>query len=205
MAQDIFKPSKRVDVKVEEEKLMTVGGKKKPHLQTRLLTLYGGGRATTGEPHQYHDFIHLSPRTQSRIFEKCAPLYGKGFSLRSIEEKTGIAKSTIRSALKEHGLELRGQASGNQSNSNHKNSRHSGGTPYGWAVFDGKVVIDPKEQRVIREILKLHKSGISYNGIAKQLNNQKVPTRLNGKWRDRVIKFIIDRQKNLKKNGGSND
>lgn len=29
MAQDIFKPSKRVDVKVEEKKLMTVGGKKK--------------------------------------------------------------------------------------------------------------------------------------------------------------------------------
>ncbi len=29
MVQDIFKPSKRVDVKVEEEKLMTVGGKKK--------------------------------------------------------------------------------------------------------------------------------------------------------------------------------
>ena len=64
------------------------------YLLPRLQKKNGGGKATTDEPPQFHDFIGLSLRTQDRIFKKCAPLYEEGRSLRDIEEKTGIARAT---------------------------------------------------------------------------------------------------------------
>ena len=175
------------------------------YLLPRLQKKNGGGKATTDEPPQFHDFIGLSLRTQDRIFKKCAPLYEEGRSLRDIEEKTGIARSTIRKALQENGFALRNPNQGNGKDFNSKNRKYSGGVPYGWVCFDGKLVIDPKEQLVIRQIMKLRQTGAAYNAIAKHLNAKKVPTRLNGKWRDTTIKLIINRQKKQNPNGGSNE
>lgn len=60
------------------------------------LAINGGRTQWTGEHLIAHDFIELSPRTPTRIIEKCGPLYEKGLSLRDIEAQTGIPKSTIR-------------------------------------------------------------------------------------------------------------
>jgi hypothetical protein len=57
---------------------------------------FGGGTQWIDEHRIPLDFIELSSRTPARIIEKCAPLYEKGLFLRDIEERTGIAKSTIR-------------------------------------------------------------------------------------------------------------
>jgi hypothetical protein len=101
------------------------------------------------------------------------------------------------------GLELRKPNSDKSKDDQNPNRKYSDGVPYRMAYFHGKLIIDAKEQTIVREIMKLHQSGTSYNAIAKHLNNKKVPTRLNGKWRDSTIKLIIVRQKKIKQNGCS--
>lgn len=76
--------------------------------------------------------------------------------------------------------------------------RRSGGYPHGWHLFDGRLVIDPKEQRVIRHIMQLYKQGTSKVDIAKYLNDKKIPTRSQGLWNESTIRSISARQKNLK-------
>jgi hypothetical protein len=39
-------------------------------------------------------------------------------------------------------------------------------------TLDGKLIVDPKEQLIIRKILKLRQSGISLRAIADELNHQ---------------------------------
>ena len=51
--------------------------------------------------------------------------------------------------------------------------------------------------------MKLRQTGAAYNAIAKHLNAKKVPTRLNGKWRDTTIKLIINRQKKQNPKGSN--
>ena len=69
----------------------------------------GGTRLSTPlrQPPIPHDIIRFFQKTKERIFDICAPLYEAGCSLREIEEKTGLAKSSIREALNRRGLTLR--------------------------------------------------------------------------------------------------
>ena len=151
----------------------------------------GGPRVSTGEPYYSHDLIDLSPRTTSRIIEKCAPLYEKGFSLRDIEERTGIAKSTIRETLTKNGFALRNPHNGNASKVDNKRTKRGGSTPFGYAYLDGKLLMDPKEQIALRKIFSLWKSGKSYQAIASELNDKKIPTRSGKPWIKSVVRSII--------------
>ncbi|MEZ4872695.1 MAG: recombinase family protein [Bdellovibrionales bacterium] len=152
---------------------------------------FGGGAQWTNEPNHHHDFIELSPRTQSRIYEKCAPLYEKGLSIRDIEERTGIPKSTVREALTKSGVSLRNPLNGNARHIDRLHTKRGGHTPYGYAYLDGQLLIDPKEQIIVRKILKLHQSGMSGNAIATELNCQKIPSRTGKTWRPCVVRRII--------------
>ncbi|MFZ4715443.1 MAG: recombinase family protein [Bacteriovoracaceae bacterium] len=164
----------------------------------KCFTRNGGPRVSTDEPFYCHDFIDLSPRTTLRIIEKCAPLYEKGLSLRDIEERTGIAKSTIREALTKSGFALRNPLNGNTPSIDSKRTKRGDSTPFGYAYLDGELLMDPKEQIALRKILSLWNAGKSYQGIANELNRQKVPTRLKGLWRKCVVLSIIRRQKENK-------
>lgn len=159
------------------------------------LEINGGGRVWTGEPFQAHDFIPLSPKTKAVIFEKCAPLYKKGLSIRDIEEATGIPKSTIRVALTSGGMSLRNPTNGNARKIDRTQSKRGGHTPYGYSYLDGKLLIDPKEQTVARKILKLRHEGQTFQAIADELNRHKTPTRSGKPWIKSVIRSIILRTK----------
>lgn len=152
---------------------------------------FGGPTQWTGEHRIAHDFIELSPRTPTRIIEKCAPLYEKGFSLRDIEERTGIPKTTIRETLSKSGFALRNPTNGNATKIDNKRTKRGGSTPFGYAYLDGKLLMDPKEQIALRKILKLWKVGKSYQAIADELNNQKTPTRSGKPWIRSVVRSII--------------
>jgi hypothetical protein len=93
---------------------------------------------------------------------------------------------------------LRNFAIGNGKAGDRKRSKRCGHTPYGFAYLDGQLVIDPKEHLIVRKIIKLHQSGKSNQSIANELNNQKIPTRLKGKWQKSVIHSIIKRHKENK-------
>lgn len=58
----------------------------------------GGREVTINEPLYAHDFIEISARTPSRIYEECAPLY---------------EKSTVRETLKKNEMALRNPLNGN--------------------------------------------------------------------------------------------
>lgn len=145
----------------------------------------------TGEPRFAHDFIELSPRTPARIIEKCTPLYEKGLSLRDIEVRTGIAKSTIRETLIKKGFALRNTLNGNVSKIDNKRTKRGGSTPFVYAYLDGKLLMDPNEQVALRKILSFWKAGMSYQAIADELNNKKVFTRSGKPWIRSVVRSIV--------------
>ena len=87
-------------------------------------------------------------------------------SLRDIEERTGIPKSTIQETLTKNGFALR-------------NPRN------------GKLLMDPKEQIALRKIISLWKAGMSYQAIADELNDKKKPTRSGKPWIRSVVRSII--------------
>ena len=151
----------------------------------------GGGEVTINEPLYAHDFIELSPRTPSRIYEECAPLYESGLSIRDIEERIGIPKSTVRETLKKNGMALRNPLNGNAIHIDRLHTKRGGHTPYGYAYLDGQLIIDPKEQIIVRKIMKLHQSALSGNAIAKELNRQKIPSRTGKSWSPCVVRRII--------------
>ncbi|MBL7671785.1 MAG: recombinase family protein [Bdellovibrionaceae bacterium] len=151
----------------------------------------GGPSHRINEHQNHHDFIELSPRTQSRIYEKCAPLYEKGLSIRDIESVTGIPKSTVREALTKSGMSLRNPINGNARHIDRLHTKRGGHTPYGYAYLDGQLLIDPREQIIVRKILKLHQSGMSGNAIAAELNRQTIPSRTGKTWRPCVVRRII--------------
>ena len=166
----------------------------------------GGTEVSTDEPFYQHDFIELSSRTPSRIYEKCAPLYESGLSIRDIEEQTGIPKTTVRETLRKKGMALRNPLNGNSKTIDGTKNKRSGHPPYGYAYLDGHLLVDPKEQIIVRKILKLHQSVPSGNAIVRELNNQKIPSRNGKSWCPSVVRGIINRNKSKQtKSGGSNE
>jgi len=168
--------------------------------------LFGcGGRGVTIHEHPkaipyHHDIIKFSPRTQEHIFHECAPLYEKGMSLREIEEKTGIPKTTIRETLTSHGMVLR-KAPDRQSSENKKPiKRRTPVIPYGYAWLEGQMIMEPKEYKIVLKILGLWEKGLSCRAIAKKLNEQNTPTRMGKKWNKTVIGSIIQRHLDDKNN-----
>lgn len=99
-------------------------------------------------------------------------------------------------------MSLRNPLNGNASKIDRTKSKRGGHTPYGQAYLDGQLLVDPKEQMIVRKILKLHHSGLSGNAIARELNNQKIPSRNGKSWSPSVVREIIKRNKSNYKNSG---
>lgn len=123
----------------------------------------------------------------------------KGLSIRDIEERTGIPKSTVREALTKSGMSLRNPLNGSARQIDRLHTKRGGHTPYGYAYLDGQLLFDPKEQSIVRKILKLHQSGMSGNAIATELNHQKIPSRTGKTWRPCVVRRIIKANQTMKK------
>lgn len=112
----------------------------------------------------------------------------------------------MRETLKKNGVTLRNPLNGNASKIDRTKNKRGGHTPYGYAYLDGQLLIDPKEQIIVRKILKLNHSGLSGNAITKELNRLKIPTRTGKLWCPSVVREIIKRNKsNQTKPGGSNE
>ena len=73
-----------------------------------------------------------------------------------------------------------------------------GVVPYGFAYLEGELVVDPRETKVVHQMVKLWQSGKSFKAIADMLNSHKVPTRMDRKWSKRVVRAVVGRH--LKKN-----
>jgi hypothetical protein len=163
----------------------------------------GGPTGTTDAPTEiisnYHGIIRFSKNTADSIFAICKPLYEKGCSIREIEKQTGIPKTTVRETLTAHGFTLRNFQKDKTAKPKRPSAMRGGTIPYGYAYLEGQLVKHPTEFTIVLKVMKLWTSGKSSRAIAKQLNAQKVATRLGKSWTHSVINSIIKRQLDFKK------
>lgn len=76
-----------------------------------------------------------------------------------------------------------------------QNGHARGVPPYGFVVVAGKLVEDPREQKIVQRVLAQWRSGKSFNAIAQTLNVQKVRPRSGKSWDHSVIRSIVQRNK----------
>ena len=63
---------------------------------------------------------------------------------------------------------------------------------FGWGLdASGEQVKDPAEQKVLREILRLHGKRESPETIARDLAGRGIPTQKGGKWRGKTVRKIV--------------
>ncbi len=113
--------------------------------------------------------------------------------MREIERQTGFVKTTIKKTLNSRGLTLRNYHNRRKPKAKDPKAMRPGTIPFGYAYLEGKLVKDPKEYKIVLQIQRLWKSGKSCSDIAKVLNNQKTPTRMDKRWGKSVIARILKR------------
>ncbi|MBX2988834.1 MAG: recombinase family protein [Bdellovibrionaceae bacterium] len=74
---------------------------------------------------------------------------------------------------------------------------HIGVSPYGYCIIRGSLVEVPKEQEVIRLVLKLRSENKTLSAIAEHLNKHRVKPRNAKRWDHSTVNSIIKR--NIKK------
>lgn len=165
---------------------------------------FGRAVETTDAPKNsvanYHDFIRFLPKNKESIYSICLPLYQQGISLREIERQTGFAKTTILNTFTKSGLPLRKNKSAQKIRIKRQFVVKGGPVPYGYAYLEGKLVVDPKEYKIVLEIYHQWQKRKSYRAISRYLNEQQITTRAGNKWTNEIIKRIIDRHERKLKN-----
>lgn len=134
------------------------------------------------------------------IFEKAAPFYENGLSLREISKKLDVPKTSLRKALIEGGVVLRDSNRGLTKKDSQSIRRHIGVAPYGYCVINGLLVEVPKEQETVKLVMQLKSAGRNLTAIAKHLNSHKIKTRSSGKWDHSIVRSIINRYENFGRN-----
>jgi hypothetical protein len=171
---------------------------KKPLLLCSRRGLYFGraffSNCRIDQPLDYIDFDYS--RTLG-LFEKIAPLYESGASLREISKNLKVARDTIRRSLKEGGITIR-PGWGAEDFPNERLRRfHFGIPPFGYYVRNGKLIEHPTEYITLRVIIKLRSEGKTLMAIAEALNDQGLRPRRASKWDHSSIRNILLRHKNV--------
>jgi hypothetical protein len=173
-----------------------------------MIFLNGAGGATIKEQLPMltypHDIINFFENPASSNFDDFLRLYQKGLSLREISEASGFSRSTIRDLLVLNKVPLRTNKKTTTEGSVKPQRAFWGAIPYGYTPLDGKLVIDPKEIKIVRKILVLHQKGTSFNAISIFLNNQKIPSKLGKRWSDKTVASIIRKHPSNKTEGDYN-
>jgi len=65
--------------------------------------------------------------------------------------------------------------------------------PFGHAWLEGRLVLEPREYKIVLKIMQLWRSGKTLAAIADLLNSQYVPTRMGKKWFHSSVGAIIKR------------
>lgn len=115
----------------------------------------------------------------------------RGLSLREIEEQTGFAKTSIRETLSSRGLPLRSITNRQAAKTSAPATMRPPIIPYGYAWLEGRLIVEPREYKVVLEVVRLWQKGKSLTAIAGYLNDKEVPTRMGKGWSHSVVGSII--------------
>lgn len=107
-------------------------------------------------------------------------LLAQGRSLQDVSKVLGIPKSTVIKALKSQGMTVSVKP------------ESSNNPPYGYALLNKKLVINPTEYKTVQLILDLNKVGKSKREIAATLNGSGHLSR-KGQWHHTSIGKVIAR------------
>lgn len=144
----------------------------------------GAGEMTISPRLYLIDYIDISSFLKETLFEKAAQIYQSGLSLAQAAQTLLIPKSTLRDTLVAGGMALRPNTSG-------MDKKDVGAPYYGYLRIDGKLIKDPREQKIIRLMISHWQSGMSFNAIAKKFNSQKIKPRTAKEWNNGTIRKII--------------
>lgn len=67
-----------------------------------------------------------------------------------------------------------------------------GAPPFGWQAVGRQLVPHPGEQEVLRRMRRLHRAGVSYRSIARELNERGYPAK-RGRWHPLTVGKILER------------
>jgi DNA invertase Pin-like site-specific DNA recombinase len=161
----------------------------------RLLDLVKGKQA---EAVVVYKLDRLSRRTRDLLF-LTEEVFKHGntrfFSLtEQIDTETAIGKFflTLMGAMAQMERELIAERTKSSLAYKKEKGESLGHIPYGYKRVNGKLIIEPNEQKTIELIKRLRRQKKGYRKIAKALNEQEVPTRTKGtKWHDSSIWYVV--------------
>jgi len=142
-----------------------------------------------------HDIINFFQNPANSNFDEFLRLYQKGLSLKEVSQETDFPLSTVRDVLVSNKVPLRANKKAIPDDPEKPQRAFWGAIPYGYNVLDGKLVLDPRETKIVRKILALHQKGMSFNAIAKKLTQEKIISKTGRRWNDKTVAAIIRRTK----------
>lgn len=76
-----------------------------------------------------------------------------------------------------------------------QNRRISGAIPFGFILADDGATLMPSEgeRRIISKMRRLQQSGVSLNGIARDLNDRRIPSKAGGRWYAKTVAGVLKR------------
>lgn len=148
-----------------------------------------------------HDIINFIPTSKDNIYEICMPLYDKGCNLKQIAKLTGYPRTSIRSALLKHNVELRIFNHATLKVNQTPKNGNLGASPYGYCYHNGRLNFDQREQRIVIAVYALWKKGMTLKAIKNHLHDKKIFTRFNKKWTQTLLEKIIKRHEEQIKKG----
>ena len=104
--------------------------------------------------------------------------------IREIARQMNVSHSTVIECLRRLGIHDKGAR---------KRDRYQGQIPFGYNYREGKLEKNKEEQKIIRIIKQLRSSGLSFRGIARELNKRLVTTKNNGIWQATTVNNILSR------------
>jgi IS30 family transposase len=109
--------------------------------------------------------------------------------IREIARQMNVSHSTVIECLRKLGIHDKGAR---------KRAITQGQIPFGFDYKNGKLEKNQEEQKVIRLIKQLRSNGLSFRGIAKELNKRLIPTKKDGIWQGSTVSTILSRVGNQK-------
>jgi len=164
-----------------------------PAFSAEPLPNIGCPTPTISEQVQLSEFIEITFVSKVAISEKIVKFYENGVSLQGIGREVGLSKNGVRGHLLRCGIPLRAHSNDQLKTQSHSRVKSIRTAPYGYCVVNGQLLEDPKEQNVLKLILKWWEQGLSHCAIARKLNSQKLRPRIAKTWSQPTISFIIKR------------
>ena len=129
-------------------------------------------------------------------------LFKKGVELISVNdgfpdvpnEYKGIIKSFILFSAEQERNNITLRTSGGRTIKAKTGGYAGGRSPFGYKVVDGELVIDNYEAEVVKLIFDMRSKGMSYYGIANELNRRELFTRSGGLWGQRQVYVIFQNE-----------